>query len=394
MRYKVLWIDDEYKKQLDFIGEAEQEGIDITAFESHDEGIMDLNTKIDHYHAVILDAKVKKGKDDTIVGLSGLTASRDRLVEINNTTYLPFFIFTGQPDYAQADWFKETYGEYYIKALNNDKLFNDLKQAIEKKKEYQIQKKYQSAFSVCSAKYIGEDAAKHLLDILISTEYPSERFDDEKYFNGIRKVIEFVFRASNKLGLLHDKCIPKGIVNLTWCSMFMAGKEFDLKPSTEKICCDKTHFPQILANNVKSALDITSAASHTEEERENGKVNFSEYKSRIASNYLLYSLTFQVMDLLLWYRKYADENPDKEKNKSYWKSYSPTPLEADWIFGKVVKIAGNGYGTFRPDVGLSTLSIIPKIVTELKLKEDMRISVRVEPSPDKSKNHIKEIKIV
>lgn len=394
MRYKVLWIDDEYKKQLDFIGEAEQEGIDITAFESHDEGIMDLNTKIDHYHAVILDAKVKKGKNDTIIGLRGFTASRDRLIEINNSSYLPYFIFTGQPDYANAEWFKETYGQYYLKALDNEKLFKDLKEAIAKKKEYQVQKKYHTVFEVCSNKYIGQEASKYLLEVLMSAEFPTEKFNDEIYFNGLRKLIELVFRSSNRLGLLHDKCIPNGIVNLTWCSIFMAGKEFELKPSAEKVGCSKAHFPLILSNNIKSALDITSAASHTEEERENGKVNFSEYKSRIVSNYLLYSLTFQVMDLLLWFRKYADENPDIEINRSHWKSYPVLSQNGDWITGQVTKITDTGWGTFKPQSGISTISILPKMIKDYSLAENMIILVRVEPSPDGLKKHIKEIKIV
>ena len=134
MRYNVLWIDDDFKTQLDFIGEAEQENIDITSFESHEEGISHLNGKLDFFHAVILDAKVKKAKSDTVTGLSGLFASRDRLIEINNNSYLPYFIFTGQPDYLSSTIFKETVGDYYIKVEDNERLFKDLKEAVEKKK--------------------------------------------------------------------------------------------------------------------------------------------------------------------------------------------------------------------------------------------------------------------
>lgn len=389
MRYKVLWIDDEYKKQLDFIGEAEQDGIDLVPFESHEEGIADLNTKLDYYHAVILDAKVKKSKTDTITGLAGLTASRDRLVEINNSVYLPYFIFTGQPDYANSNWFKEAYQQYYIKSLDNDKLFRDLKEAIEKKKEYQVQKKYQKVFEVCSEKYIGEASLKHLLDILINSEYPSNKFDDEKYFNGLRKVIEYVFRASNKLGLLHDKCIPNGIINLTWASLFMSGNEFELKPSHEKIGCSKIHFPSILGRNVKSVLDITSAASHTEEERRTGKLNFSEYKKNINSNYLLYSLAFQVMDLIMWFKGYADENSDIEINKSFWITLSETP-NLEWHTGKVVnKNDGKGFAFFKPDNGLPNTFIPPIIVSVNSITNNDTVSVIIEEYEDLKSNERK-----
>ncbi len=393
MRYKVLWIDDDYKIQSDFIGEAEQEGFDIDAVESHEEGMKLLSQKTEVYHAVILDAKVKKGKDDTFTGLDGLRASRDRLIEINKNGYLPYFIFTGQPDYLTSNVFKESYGKYYIKAKDNDELFRDLKNAIENREEYQIQKKYKNVFDVCTKKYVGTAAVKYLNDILFSIEYSPERFDNEKYFNGLRKVIELVFRASNRLGLLHDKCIPEEIVNLTWSSLYMAGKEVELKPTAQKIRCAKTHFPLLLAENVRSILAITSAASHTESEKENGRINFFEYAKQINSNYLLYSLAFQVIDLLIWYKHYADENPDIEKNKLLWISADPIPEEGLWIKGEVIRIAENGYGTFQPSDGGQVLSIIPMKVNEHKLSLNQKIEVTTKPDNKGTKLLIEQIRI-
>ena len=61
MRYNILWIDDDYKIQKDFISFAEQLGLDITAVESHEEGMLELENRKNFYQAVILDAKVKKG---------------------------------------------------------------------------------------------------------------------------------------------------------------------------------------------------------------------------------------------------------------------------------------------------------------------------------------------
>ena len=112
MKYKVLWIDDDCNTTgRDFIGQAEQDEVDITAFESHEEGIAFLEKNLNSFHAVILDAKVKHKKDDTVIGLDGLRASRDRLIELNNKVDLPYFIFTGQPDYQTNEVFKESYGE-------------------------------------------------------------------------------------------------------------------------------------------------------------------------------------------------------------------------------------------------------------------------------------------
>ena len=63
MKYKVLWIDDDCNTTgQDFIGQAEQDDVDITPFESHEEGMEYLEKHIHDFQAVILDAKVKHKK--------------------------------------------------------------------------------------------------------------------------------------------------------------------------------------------------------------------------------------------------------------------------------------------------------------------------------------------
>lgn len=68
------------------------------------------------------------------------------------------------------------------------------------------------------------------------------------------------------------------------------------------------------------------------------------------TNYLLYSLTFQVMDLVLWFKEYADENPGK-KNKSSW---FPKEVISDvWQAGTVINIIFlKGFVIFNPNIGV------------------------------------------
>src|SRR5690606_30152788 len=102
--------------------------------------------------------------------------------------------------------------------------------------------------------------------------------------------------------LLHDKCIPGGNVNLNWSRNFMSGETVHIGNTNKKIHCKTSHFPNTLSRNVKIILDITNSASHTNTEGESNKLDYHAYKENINSNYLLYSLTFQVMDLMLWYK--------------------------------------------------------------------------------------------
>ena len=71
MKYRALWIDDDCKTTgRDFIGQAEQDDIDITAFESHEEGMAYLEKNLNYFHVVILDAKVKGQIADEQTGMA------------------------------------------------------------------------------------------------------------------------------------------------------------------------------------------------------------------------------------------------------------------------------------------------------------------------------------
>ncbi len=387
MRFKVLWIDDEYEKQLDLIGDAEQDGIDIFPFKSSEEGMAELERDLYKFHAVILDAKVKKQKGDNVSGLAGLAASRDRLIEINREVYLPYFIFTGQPDYMTNEMFRESYGDYYIKGTDNQRLFDSIREKVENKTEYIIQRDYYEAFEICDT-YFDRDIKKTLLNILSSVKQPLQKFDDELYFTQIRIVLESIFRVANKFGLLHDNCIVGGKVNLSESSLFLSGEA--TKHSNVNVKCAKRHFPRIISDATRNILFITGAASHTIDPDLKNNLNLQEYRAFTNSPYMLYSLTYQLLDILMWFRNYVSQNPDPEENKKLW--VDEVKPDGGWISGKVVRIADNGFGTFQPDTGGATISIIPYKVKEygLVLEQPIEVVIKIEGN----KNLIQEIRIL
>jgi hypothetical protein len=298
MRYKVLLIDDECNTPngREIIGYAEQEGIDIDAYESHEEGMQVLDGKKHFYHAVILDAKVKKMKDDTTVDLAGLAASRDRLIEINRNEYLPYFIFTAQPDYQKADWFRQSYGDYFIKGDDNQKLLNAIKVAVEKKKEYIVQKKYQRVFEVCTDKYIGTNSANMLLSLLKIVEGYEDSSNSENHLTTVRKIVEQLFEAFKRIGVT-----PNEVTGINTQSKFLACHEDSPYTFTEEIL-DKT-----VAQILKSLLLIAQEGSHIG--------NIDRYIKQQGTPYLFNSVVFQLLDVLIWFKNYADKHPDIEKNK-------------------------------------------------------------------------------
>lgn len=389
MRYKVLWIDDDCNTTgRDFIGQAEQDDVDITAFESHEEGISFLEKNLSNFHAIILDAKVKHKKDDTVIGLEGLRASRDRLIELNNKTDLPYFIFTGQPDYQTNDIFRESFGDFYIKGIDNERLVQDIINRIEEKEDYILKKDYHLAFDVCTENYIGVEAQKILIEILKSVRNPNNNFNDELYFTQIRIILESMFRAANKVGLLHNACLANGKVNLTESSLFLAG----LETKYLKVKCAISHFPKLITDAVQSILFITGAASHTIDPDMKNNINLIDYRKVINTPYLLYSLTFQLMDVLVWFKEYVDGHSNINENKTHWIEMEIADLISnEWIEGIVSRIADNGWGTFQPISALATISIPPQMVSNNNLNENDSIKVIAEPSPDGQKKFIKSI---
>ena len=385
MKYKVLWIDDDCNTTgRDFIGQAEQDDVDITAFESHEEGIAFLEKNLNSFHAVILDAKVKHKKDDTVIGLDGLRASRDRLIELNNKVDLPYFIFTGQPDYQTNEVFKESYGDFYIKGEDNEKLIEELIKRIDNKEDYILQNEYRRVFEVCSEKYIGTESKKHLIKILASIKKPNEVFDDELYFTQIRIILELMFRAANKLGLLHNACILNGKVNLSESSLFLAGKE----TLHLNVRCGISHFPKLIADSVQSILFITGAASHTTDPGIKNNIDLLAYRKIVQTPYLLYGLTFRLMDVLIWFKEYVDLNPKIEYNKKSWINTESIIHNSDWIFGSIITIAENGYGTFKPDSDSRTISIIPKMISDYSFKENDKVKVTTKKDNTGNKTYI------
>lgn len=383
MNIKVLLYDDEIK--TDFVGLAELEGIDVTQFETALECMDELKRHPNFYHAVILDAKGILKKGDQKTGLDGLRELRDFLKELNVKVYLPHFIFTGQPDYQTNDLFKESFGEFFTKGRDEQLLINQIKESVSKKNEYIIQKKYSKVFEAVD-RLLDYENHRYLTDLLVSIHYEQDNIDDKLHFTQIRIILESLFRIANKVGILHDKCISGGKVNLTDASLFLSGDETRYAGVKNAI----PHFPKLISNAVRDMLFITGAASHTPDPQTDKNINLQQYRSQIQTPYLLFGLTFQLLDVLVWFDQYVTINDDYAKNVAQW-----TDLQSETDFkllvGTVSRIADNGYGTFLPDNDTKTLSIIPHKVKEFSLVEGQRISVKTERKLDKT--HIAEIKI-
>lgn len=293
MNYNILWIDDDYKTQEDFISFAEQFGLDITPFESHEEGMISLDSKPNFYHAVILDAKVKKAKEDTKTGVAGLAASRDRLIEINKDSYLPYFIFTGQPDYMEDEMFVQSYGKFYTKGDDNEQLMKDIIQECESHPEIQALKTHPEVFTAFDKGILPDSAKKILIDIIHNIE--NKNFS-KKNINSQRDLLEAIFKSLNN----PIPCIPSSFYNpafnykpnLEWCVMFLEDRETrDGNSQSHKL-------NKIINKSIKSAIRKVKESTN----------EFSHLKDEDIVKYPFLSNSFLLFEMLIWLPEFIEEH--------------------------------------------------------------------------------------
>lgn len=333
MNYKVLWIDDDcHTTGMDFIGQAEQDDVDIIAFESHEEGMLYLEQNIDEIQAVILDAKVKFKKSDTVTGLDGLKASRDKLIELNNKLDLPFFIFTGQPDYQSNEIFKQSFGEFYVKGEDDDRIIKDIIYRVEQKEDYILKKKYKDVLNTCSDNFLGKENYSRLLELVKHIEKSDKIKGGEDKLTSVRKIVEALFNSLGKLEIIPSDLIgAKGWINGS--SLFLAGKHNDY------VLKEEVASP-IITFNIHKLLDIIQDGSHAYGDL---KFEVDNYIKNCKSDYFFRSCVYLLFDILLWFQEFVENNQDVNMNKARYKTIESRLNSTEYITGKIMQDSDGNY---------------------------------------------------
>ncbi len=308
MTYKVIWFDDEHEN-LDQIKEkAWLNDIELIGFDNAQDGLSELEKNPLKYDAAILDGNFYHEKG--LVGMAtddrafGIVARK--LDQLPDLKMLPWFILSGQMNFTReknslAATFKDNKVYDKLKGSDLEELWKAIKLESAKQPETVIRHQYQKVFEVCTAKYIGEGPQKDLLEILKKEKSINNFHDSELHFNQIRKILEDIFLALNRYGLLPDFFITGG-VKLNPSAKFLSGLE------ESNYYLESAIFPEVIKNHVRNILSICQPAAH--------RSHISSFMKELNSPFLLFSITYQLLDVLVWLKKCIDENGDYEKNKS------------------------------------------------------------------------------
>ena len=325
----VLWIDDEWDKMSAFRMECEElYGLKLEPYKTCKEGLLALENDLDRWDAVLLDAKMLDESENEVASLKGLGKAKKRLDELSSKKKIPYFIFTGQPDLSSDDNFSAFFGEFYVKSRDEKRLLNDIVTAINLVDSNQIKSNYHHVFSSLDSLGIKNYTEDILLDILLPLHYKEreETFRPVHHYTQLRKVIEYLFRACHKIGLVPDACISNGMVNLNQCSLYVAGKnpeKINLRYGKEGDRIVPKHIEKI----IRSVLELGNTCSHTVDLDSDDIEKIENLFRSMKSNYLIYGITLQLCEAVVWFANYIATHNDKEYNSSFCKPVVVNSLE-------------------------------------------------------------------
>ncbi len=327
-KYEVIWIDDEWDKMDAFKEECEViHQIYLHPFKKQKLGMDEFDKNPKKWDAIILDAKLEKDG----VGVTGLREAVTHINQVSLNHKIPYFISTGQPDLMGNETFEQAFGKYYIKERDDQKLIEDIKEAVSKSTRFQTKTIYLDAID--QLEFIDSWCCEKILDILEAMHFPEKDIDPLLYYNPLRQTLEHIFRKANKVGIIPDEFIgkKKDDVNLNQCVQFLSGGNADwigIRFGGAKESVVPSHIKDMMFQ----ILNLGNINSHSRVLNDNQQQKLGGYfKENVCnSHYIIYSLALQICEIAVFMCKYIAAHNNSAENKNQCKT-----------FGIIERIEGN-----------------------------------------------------
>ncbi len=285
---KTLWVDDDLSIVESHQITAEDYDINLCHFDNWQEGQEELQNNFNDYSAIILDAHcvLNRGEatDESFLYVVGTKLSG--IFEKKNSQ-IPWFIYSAghekitnfnQVARSVSKTREESWGQgIYQKTIRGDfeKLLAKIVELAPQNENFKIKYQYQKLFEVLDCPdFIDPEVKTIMLDNLKHIYYGTEELDYENEFNKPRKVLECIFKAIHKKGLLPDECVKNGEngVNLNYSCRYINGLNFISTTKRNKEIRFGVEgeyiLPPILGNCLfNQVLALCNAYSHTEKDK-------------------------------------------------------------------------------------------------------------------------------
>lgn len=339
MIYKVLWVEDQKEIVESTKLDADQYGIELDHYSNWQDAEVNLRNNFDDYTAIILDAycKIKPTEDIKEEFINAVLPSLARMFG-EKKRFIPWYIlsagtmnyFTHTVQGAEYQHQTDEWGQMlYIKDAPDDDpknsrfLYENICKVGKEQANNIVLFRHRDVFSYLGKdKLIDERARKIMLKMLSALYIPEENIKYEYAGNPLRKVIEYVFRAAKKIGILTEACFDsKDHIVLLDASRYLAGLNincYEGKKITHQARWGKAGtgkdgaegdcvFTNDIAMLVKNILNYSSSDSHTYEDL--------PYLIDEQNKELFFGYVLQLCHVIKWFGKYADEHSNIEENR-------------------------------------------------------------------------------
>lgn len=318
--YNVIWIDDEWEDQIEFKEECEELNIHLRPFSYQKAGMDELDKNPNSWDAVILDGEIKDKSDNELPSTKGLLNALKHLSSMPLNKKVPYFISTGKDKVKKNEMLEDEV--IYEKGDDDEKLIDVIRSTIDNIEQFKIKVLYRDAIDQLNK--ISPNASEVILDILESMHYPDSHpdFNPILYYNQLRQILEYNFRAANKVCIVPDACFDsKGNPNLSQCSHYLSGNNATEAKVRYGECRGKDDYDKIVPKHIelmmRLILDLGNINSHSVKlsDSEEKELEYYFNNNVFNSRYLIYSLTLNACEITLWFKNYIKSHQNIEENK-------------------------------------------------------------------------------
>lgn len=320
MDINVIWIDDECKKPTGFASDFKRRcekryGIHLESFELAIDGVSHLEHNLEKFQAVILDAKGWHDNKAAVTTTYGMYEAIKSIERLAYQKYVPYYVLTAQGDLVRAEDFAYSVGKdkVYYKYSSED-IERLLKQIVDDAKHnsrLQTRVFYHEALDILSL--INKEASEILLDILEALHYPKDnsKFNPLLYYNQLRQILEHLFTEANKYQIIPNECFLKDKVNIDQCYRYLVGNDCEVL-ELRYGNTGESIVPKHIADMLSMILYLGNIKSHYTKLTDRDKLKLDSYlKDDVGkSHYLIYSLTFQICEIIIWMNDYIKGHQD------------------------------------------------------------------------------------
>ena len=334
---QVLWVEDDPEVTEKYPEKAETFGLQLEAYPCWDDARIALEKEFDRWSAIILDAKCKYHRDSGDNAIEFLREALDDISTIckEKGRMIPWYVLTGGDTTEvsdsindkrlkwDGDWTEKRKKKYYSKNTDNEDLFKRIKEHAKKSHRLQVYGMYQEVIDHLNSLNCNNNMGEIVIDIFEVMHYPDNhsKFNPILYYNQLRQILEYNFRAANKVGIVPDACFDKkGNPNLSQCCHYLSGNNATEAKVRYGEWRSKDDYDRVVPKHIelmmRMILDIGNINSHSvkledsEEEELNRYINDNVFNSR----YLIYSLALNACEITVWFMKYINNHQDRGKN--------------------------------------------------------------------------------